>query len=75
VFSKKERSSLERGWGAICRDSASDIQFTAAGQIETISNARHAEALALSNACQIAKQTGVRDVLFLKQTATTFSVR
>jgi hypothetical protein len=37
------------GWGAICRDSYADVRFAAAGPLVSISDALHAEAMALSN--------------------------
>jgi hypothetical protein len=52
------------GWGVICRDSDSDICFTAAGSLPNVSNAFQAEAMALSNAIDIADNLGVGKVAF-----------
>jgi hypothetical protein len=52
------------GWGAICRDSTCAIQFAAAGPLFMIADAMHAEAMALSNAIQVAEQLGVGRVVF-----------
>jgi ribonuclease HI len=52
------------GWGAICRDSSPEIQSAAAGPLTMIIDAMHAEAMALSNAIQVAEQLGVGRVLF-----------
>jgi hypothetical protein len=52
------------GWGAICRENVFDIQFKVARSIEMASDDFHAEAIALSNAVQIAEQLGVGRVVF-----------
>ena len=50
--------------GAICRDSSHKIQFAAAGSLHAVSDALHAETLALSHAMQVAEQLGVGRVIF-----------
>jgi hypothetical protein len=56
-------STRSGGWGAICRDNVSLVCFAAAGSIPVASDAFHAEAIALSNAVQIAEQIGVGRVV------------
>ena len=52
------------GWGVLGRDSSSVLCVAAAGPLEQISDAMHAEACALSNAIQIADQMGMGRVIF-----------
>lgn len=59
-----EARSGQGGWGIICRDSASDIRFLAAGAASDLTDALHAETTALCNAVQLADQLGVGRVLF-----------
>ena len=43
--------SRHGGWGVICHDSDSDIQFMAAGPVNDLAHALHAEAMALLRGC------------------------
>lgn len=47
------------GWGFICRDSAADVQFAAAGAGQNYANALHAETDALHHAVSMADHLGV----------------
>jgi hypothetical protein len=60
-FSENTKSG---GWGAICRDDTPDIQFDVDGHLEMITDAMHAEAMAMSNAIQVAEQLGVGRAIF-----------
>ncbi|XP_071680208.1 uncharacterized protein [Lolium perenne] len=60
-FQEQARSG---GWGAICRDEMSDIRFAVVGPLTMLMDAFHAEALALSNAIDVAEQLGVERVMF-----------
>jgi hypothetical protein len=65
------------GWGVIGRDESSTICVAAAGSLQHMSDAMHAEATALSHAMQIAEQLGIGRVIFetdclnLKQSMTS----
>jgi hypothetical protein len=59
----KEQTN-SRGWGAICRDSESDICFAVAGPLINVTNAFQAEAIALSNAIDVADRLGVGKLTF-----------
>jgi ribonuclease HI len=52
------------GWGSICRDSEYDICFAVAGPLINVTNAFQAEAIALSNAIDVADRLGVGKVTF-----------
>jgi hypothetical protein len=52
------------GWGAICRDGDKDVCFAAAGPLEHMRDAFHAEATALSHAIEVAESLGVGRVIF-----------
>lgn len=52
------------GWGFICRDSAADVQFAAAGAGQNYANALHAETDALHHAVSMADHLGVGRVCF-----------
>lgn len=52
------------GWGMICRNSSSDIQFAAAGSVNHLTSALHAETVALMEAVKLADQLGIGRVIF-----------
>ncbi|CAM0953804.1 unnamed protein product [Alopecurus aequalis] len=56
AFSATEKAG---GWGAIARDSRGQIQFAAARKLTHVSDALHAEALAVENAIRQADQAGI----------------
>ena len=58
-FVKKNKG----GWGAICRDDTSMVQFAAAGCLLHITDHLHAKAMALSSAIDVAEHLGVGRVV------------
>uniref|UniRef100_A0A8I6XAA5 RNase H type-1 domain-containing protein n=1 Tax=Hordeum vulgare subsp. vulgare TaxID=112509 RepID=A0A8I6XAA5_HORVV len=51
------------GWGAIARDYMGEIIFAAAGSAQHLSDALHAETMALQNGLRIADQMGIGRVI------------
>jgi hypothetical protein len=56
--------SLSGGWGVVGRDNKSELCLAATGPLYMISDAMHAETIALANAIQIADQLGMGRVIF-----------
>jgi ribonuclease HI len=50
------------GWGTVCRHNSLDICVDAAGPLRMMSDVMHAEAIALSNAMQVAEHIGIGKV-------------
>ncbi|CAM0877970.1 unnamed protein product [Alopecurus aequalis] len=55
---------IQKRWGCIARDSDGDILFSAAGSSQHLTNALHAEAIALLKAIELAEQLGMGRVIF-----------
>uniref|UniRef100_A0ACD5X9S9 Uncharacterized protein n=1 Tax=Avena sativa TaxID=4498 RepID=A0ACD5X9S9_AVESA len=61
AFNEETRSG---GWGVIGRDESADICVAAAGPLQHMSDAMHAEATAMSHAMQLVERMGMGRVIF-----------
>ena len=57
-------ATREGGWGCIARDSKGDVLFAAAGKLAGLSQAIHAEALAMMKVISLAEGFGMGRVIF-----------